>query len=70
MLDYVSFKKFYKIIVIDLSKRQTLDVGPRAIKQINFTANIDRAWNTKICFTLEETKETIFEFSQETVKVL
>ena len=58
------------MIAIDLSKNQVLDAGPRAIQQINFTANLDRAGNTRFYFILEETKETIFEISQETVKVL
>ena len=55
---------------IDLSKQQALDADPKAIHQINFTANLDRAGNTRIYFILEEAKETIFEFSQGTVKVL
>ena len=58
------------MIVIDLRKQQALDVDPRAIQQINFTANLDRAGNTRIYFILEETKETILDFSQGTVKVL
>ena len=69
LLDYTYFKKYYKMIAIDLSKQQALDADPRAIQQINFTANLDRA-NTRIYFILEEAKETIFEFSQGTVKVL
>ena len=47
-----------------------VDVDPRAIKQINFTANLDRAENTTIFFIIEDAKETVFEFSQGTVKVL
>ena len=70
LLDYTYFKKYCKMIAVDLSKQQALDADPKAIQQINFTANSDRANNTKINFILEETKETIFEFSQETVKVL
>ena len=70
LLDYIYFKKYYKMIAIDLRKRQALDADPRAIQQINFTANLDRAGNTRIYFILEEAKETIFEFSQGTVKVL
>ena len=35
-----------------------------------FTANLDRAGNTTIFFIIEEAKETSFEFSQGTVKVL
>ena len=58
------------MIAIDLSTQQTLDVDPRAIKQINFTAILDRAGNTRIQFILEEAKEAIFEFSQGTVKFL
>ena len=58
------------MIAIDLSKQQVLDGGPRAIQQINFTANLDRAGNTRFYFILEEAKETVFEFSQGTVKVL
>ena len=69
-LDYTYFQKYYKMIAIDLSKQQTLDADPKAIQQINFTANLDRAGNTRIYFILEEAKETIFEFSQGTVKVL
>ena len=68
LLDYTYFKIYYKIIAIDLSKLQALDADPRAIQQINFTENLDRA-NTRIYFILEEAKETIFEFSQGTVKV-
>ena len=70
LLDYAYFKNYYKMIAIDLSKQQALDADPRAIQQINFTANLDRAGNTRIYFILEETKETVFEFSHGTVKVL
>ena len=70
LLDYTYFKKFYKMIAIDLSKQQVLDADPKAIQQINFTANLDRARNTRLYFILEEAKETIFEFSQGTVRVL
>ena len=58
------------MIAIDLSQQQALDADPRAIQQINFTANLDRAGNTRIFFILEEGKETILHFSQGTVKVL
>ena len=40
------------MIPIDLSKQQALDADPRAIQQINFTANINRAENTRIYFIL------------------
>ena len=58
------------MIAIDLSKQQALDADSRAIQQINFTANLDRAGNTRFYFILEEAKETVFEFLQGAVKVL
>ena len=58
------------MIAIDLSKQQALDADPRAIQLIKFTANLDRAGNTRIYFILEEAKKTILDFSQGTVKVL
>ena len=48
------------MIPIDLSRQQALDADPRAIQQINFTASLDRAGNTRVYFILEEAKETIF----------
>ena len=70
LLDYIYFKNVYKMIVVDLSKQKALDADPKAIQQINFTTNLDRAGNTRFYFILEEAKETVFEFSQGTVKVL
>ena len=70
LLDYPYFKVTYKTIAVDSSKQQALDPDPRAIQQINFTANLDRAGNTRVYFILEEAKETILDFSQGTVKVL
>ena len=61
LLDYPYFKENYKMIAIDLSKQQALDVDPRAIQQINFTANLDRAGNTTIFFIIEEAKETVLD---------
>ena len=56
MLDYSYFKDSYKMIAVDLSKQQSLDPDPRANQQIHFTANLDRAGNTRIYFILEEAK--------------
>ena len=70
LLDYSYFKENYKMIAIDLSKQQELDADPRAIQQINFTANLERAEGPAMFFIIEQAKETISEFSQETVKVL
>ena len=68
LLDYSYFKKYYKMIAVDLSKQQALDA--KVIQQINFTENLNRDGNTRFYFILEETKETAFEFSQGTVKFL
>ena len=59
-----------KILRKLLIRQNELDADPRAIQQINFTANLDRAGNTIMFFVIEEAKETIFDFSQSTVKVL
>ena len=70
LLDYTYFKENYKLIAIDLSKQQELDADPRAIQQINFTANLDRDGNTRMFCIIEEAKETVLDFSQGTVEVL
>ena len=57
------------MVAVDLSKQQALDANPKAIQQINFTANLDRTGNTRFYFILEKAKETVFEFSQGTKKV-
>ena len=70
LLDYIYFKKYYKMVAVDSSKQQALDADPKAIQQIYFTANLDRDGNTRCYFTLEQAKETVLEFLQGTVKVL
>ena len=50
------FRDNYKMMVIHLSKQQALDADPKAIQHINFTANLDRARNTRIFFILDEAK--------------
>ena len=70
LLDYPHFKDSYKMLAVDLSKQHKLDADPRAIQQIKFTANLERAGNTRIYFILEEAKETILNFAQGTVKIL
>ena len=62
LLDYSYFADTYKMIAVDLSKQQALDADPRAIQQINFTSNLDRAGNTRVYFIFEEAKETILDF--------
>ena len=69
LLDYSYFKENYKVIAINLSKQEALDADLRAIQQTNLTENFDRAGNTAMFFIIEEAKETVLDFSQETLKV-
>ena len=70
LLDYPYVKDSYKMIAVDFSKQQALEADPRAKQQINFTANLNGAGNTRIYFILKEAKETKLDFSQGAVKVL
>ena len=63
-------KKYYKLIAIDLRKQQTLDADTKATQEINFTGNLDRVQGLTMFFIAEEAKETVSDFSKETVKVL
>ena len=69
LLDYNYFKENYKMIAIDLSKQQELDSDPKAIQQIRFTGNLDRAKGSTMFFITEEAKEIVLDFLQGTEKV-
>ena len=56
LLGYAYFSNIYKY-------QQTLDADPKIIKQISFTANLDRAENARTFFILEKEKETVLYFS-------
>ena len=56
------------MIAVALSKQQALDADPRAIQQINFAANLDRAGNTRIYFILEEAKKSYSKFCTKNCK--
>ena len=58
------------MIAIDLSKQQKLDADPKAIKQTNFTGNLDRAEGSTMFLIIDEAKETVLDFSKGTVKLL
>ena len=74
ILDYNYFNNYYKMIATDISKQQALDADPKAIRQINFTGNLNRGEdvndNTILLFIIEELRETVSDFSQGHVKVL
>ena len=69
LLDYIYFKKYYKMIAVDLGKQHALDADLEAIQQTNFTENLKRAGNTRFYFIIEEANKTVFDFSEGTVKV-
>ena len=57
---------------MDLSKRKALDADSRAIQQITFTEKIKASVaNTRVIsyYILEQSKETVLEFSKGTTKV-
>ena len=66
LVDYNYFKSYYKMIGIDLIKKQALDADPKAI-WIDFTGNLER--QATIFFIIKEAKETVLDLSQGTVKV-
>ena len=48
LLDYDYFKKYYKLIAIDLSKQQVLQENEDLIQQINFIGRLEEAANVVI----------------------
>ena len=71
-MDYAYFKDNHRLIAVDLSKQKALNADPRAIQQIVFQGVVQGTNNTKIrLYTiLEQSKETMLEFSKGTAKVL
>ena len=68
LLDFAYFIKKYRLIAVDLSKQKALDADSRAIQQIIFTGKTDN--QIRVYYILEQSKETILEFSKGTTKVL
>ena len=68
LLYYDYFKKYYKLIVIDLSKQQVLQGNEDLIEQINFIGRLTKAAN--IFIIIEKKEHTILEFSQNFANVL
>ena len=52
------------MIAIDLNKQQALDADPKAIQQINFSANLDQGGKRTMFFIIEEVKKTTLDLSQ------
>ena len=68
LLDYDYFKKYYKLIAINLSKQQVLQENEDLIQPINF---IGRLTEAAIAFIIIEKREyIILKFSQNFANVL
>ena len=65
-LDYNYFKKHFSLIVIDLIRQKALDSNPKAIQQINCTANLGGANNRVIFSFSKKKKKKHFRFPQGT----
>ena len=68
LLDYDYFKKYYKLIAIDLSKQQVLQENKDLIQQINFIGRLEEVANVFII--IEKKEHTILEFLQNFANVL
>ena len=68
LLDYVYFKKYFKLIAIDLSKQQALQENEELIHQVNFIGRLTEAANVFII--IEKKEKTILEFSQNLANVI
>ena len=68
LLDYDYFKKYYKLIAIDLSKQQVLQENEDLIQQTNFIGRLENAANVFIIIKKKE--NTILEFSQNLANVI
>ena len=68
LLDYDYFKKYYKLIAVDLSKQQVLQENEDLIQKINFIARLEQA--ADVLIIIEKKENTILEFSQNFANVL
>ena len=68
LLDYDYFKKYYKLIAIDLSKQQVLQEHEDLIQQINFIGKLEEAANVFII--IEKKENNILKFSQNLANVI
>ena len=67
LLDYDYFKKYYKVIAIDLSK-QVLQENEDLIQQIIFIGKLEEAAN--IFIIIEKKENTILESSQNLANLI
>ena len=70
LLDYDYFKKYYKLIAIDLRKKQVLQENEDLIQQINFIGRLEEEQAVNVFIIIEKKEHTILEFSQNFANVL
>ena len=70
LLDYSYFMDTYKMIAVDLSKQQVLDADPRAIQQINFTANLDRDGNKNLLYSRKSERNYFRLFARNSKSIV
>ena len=61
------FKNYHKMIAIYLRKQQTPDADPKATRKHNFTGNL--GGQATMFFIIEESKETLLDFAQGTLRM-
>ena len=66
LLDFAYFKKYYKLIAIDLSKQTKL----KDPQQISFIGKLDKDNRATMFFITEKSEETTFNFSQNSVTII
>ena len=67
LLDFAYFKKYYKLIAIDLSKQTKL----KDPQQINFFGKLSRNTGGATMFVIiEKSEETTFNFSQNSATII
>ena len=67
LLDFADYKKNYKLIAIDLSKKTKI----KDPQQINFTGKIEKQDNgVTMFFIIEKSEETTFEFLQNSATII
>ena len=66
LLDFVYFRKNYKLIAIDLSKQTKL----KDPQQISFVGKLLTPRGATMFFVIEKSEETTFNFSQNSVTII
>ena len=66
LLDFAYFKKIYRLIAIDLSKKTKL----KDPQQISFIGRLLNTNGATMFFIIEKSEETTFSFSQNSVTII